>query len=118
MTEKPRASEPGGPRSGLPDPESIVDTVREPLVVLDGNLRVLRANRSFYKAFGTEPDKFSERNLHGLSVFEPDDYVRVDEKFEIVHRSTKQDIPRKDSDRTEVVQCRTCPQARRRSVAA
>jgi PAS domain-containing protein len=31
--------------------EAIVETVREPLVVLDGNLRVISANRSFYKIF-------------------------------------------------------------------
>ena len=31
--------------------ESIVDTVREPLLVLDGDLRVRSANRSFYAAF-------------------------------------------------------------------
>jgi two-component system CheB/CheR fusion protein len=32
--------------------ESIVDTVREPLLVLDANLRVKSANQSFYKTFG------------------------------------------------------------------
>ncbi len=32
--------------------EAIVDTVREPLVVLDGNLRVVAASRSFYLTFG------------------------------------------------------------------
>lgn len=31
--------------------EAIVETVREPLVVLDGKLRVITANRSFYKIF-------------------------------------------------------------------
>lgn len=31
--------------------ESIVETVREPLMVLDSNLKVLSANRSFYKTF-------------------------------------------------------------------
>ncbi len=31
--------------------ESIVDAVREPLLVLDRSLRVLRANRSFYRVF-------------------------------------------------------------------
>jgi len=33
--------------------ENIVDTVREPLVVLDGELRVISANRSFYHIFRT-----------------------------------------------------------------
>jgi len=35
--------------------ESIVDAVREPLLVLDPTLRVLRGNRSFYRAFRVEP---------------------------------------------------------------
>ncbi|MDP2430642.1 MAG: chemotaxis protein CheB [Pseudomonadota bacterium] len=33
--------------------EAIVDTVREPLVVLDGDLRVVSASRAFYKQFKT-----------------------------------------------------------------
>jgi two-component system, chemotaxis family, CheB/CheR fusion protein len=35
--------------------ESIVDAVREPLLVLDPALRVVRANRSFYSAFHVAP---------------------------------------------------------------
>jgi PAS domain-containing protein len=35
--------------------ESIVETVREPLVVLDADLRVISANRSFYETFKTKP---------------------------------------------------------------
>ncbi len=31
--------------------QAIVETVREPLVILDADLRVLTANRSFYKIF-------------------------------------------------------------------
>jgi two-component system CheB/CheR fusion protein len=45
--------------------ESIVDTVREPLVVLDANLRVVSANRSFYRAFRT-----TARQTEGASMFE------------------------------------------------
>ncbi|MGB8353967.1 MAG: CHASE3 domain-containing protein [Chthoniobacteraceae bacterium] len=37
--------------------ESIVDTVREPLVVLDKAMRVERANRSFYELFHTSAEK-------------------------------------------------------------
>jgi two-component system, chemotaxis family, CheB/CheR fusion protein len=37
--------------------EAIVETVRQPLLVLDGNLRVLRANRFFYQVFQTTPEK-------------------------------------------------------------
>jgi two-component system CheB/CheR fusion protein len=35
--------------------ESIVDAVHEPLLVLDPALRVVRANRSFYRAFHAKP---------------------------------------------------------------
>ena len=35
--------------------ESIVDTVREPLVVLDADLNVISANRSFYETFKVKP---------------------------------------------------------------
>ena len=36
--------------------ESIVETVREPLVILDADLRVNTANRAFYRAFQVEPE--------------------------------------------------------------
>src|SRR6185436_18404424 len=35
--------------------EAIVDSVREPLVVLDRDLRVIAASRSFYRTFSVEP---------------------------------------------------------------
>jgi PAS domain S-box-containing protein len=37
--------------------ESILDTVREPLIVLDGDLRVVTASRSFYEAFKVKPEE-------------------------------------------------------------
>ena len=37
--------------------DSIIDTVRQPLVVLDGELRLVSANRSFYRTFALEPEK-------------------------------------------------------------
>jgi two-component system CheB/CheR fusion protein len=46
--------------------ESIVDTVREPLLVLDSKLRVVRANRSFYEAFAVEPGETNGHMLHEL----------------------------------------------------
>jgi PAS domain-containing protein len=36
--------------------ESIVETVREPLVVLDTDLRVISVNDSFYQTFKVTPD--------------------------------------------------------------
>jgi len=35
--------------------ESIIDTVREPLIVLDQDLRVVTASRSFYDFFKIKP---------------------------------------------------------------
>ena len=45
--------------------EAIVDTVREPLVVLDRDLRVIAASRSFYRTFAAEP-----RNTQGRMIYE------------------------------------------------
>ncbi len=46
--------------------ESIVDTVREPLLVLNSDLRVERANRSFYQFFRTTPEETEQRSLAEL----------------------------------------------------
>ena len=37
--------------------DSIVETVREPLLVLDGELRVVRVNRAFYQTFKVTPEE-------------------------------------------------------------
>jgi two-component system CheB/CheR fusion protein len=44
-------------RDALAYAEAIVATVREPLVVLDGDLRVRTANRSFYATFRVTPEE-------------------------------------------------------------
>jgi PAS domain S-box-containing protein len=46
--------------------EGIVDTVREPLVVLDSALRVRTANRAFYRTFGAAPEQTEGRLLYEL----------------------------------------------------
>jgi PAS domain S-box-containing protein len=46
--------------------EAIVDTVREPLIVLDEDLRVVVASRSFYGAFGTAREDTDGRLLYEL----------------------------------------------------
>src|SRR6201993_5159088 len=46
--------------------KSIVGTVREPLVVLDGDLRVRLANRSFYRTFLVKPEETEGVSLFGL----------------------------------------------------
>jgi PAS domain S-box-containing protein len=46
--------------------EAIIDTVREPLVVLDENLKVLSASRSFYDTFMTTPRETVGHFLYNL----------------------------------------------------
>ena len=46
--------------------ECIVDTVRECLLVLDDEMRVVTANRSFYQTFGIESDATEGANLFEL----------------------------------------------------
>jgi two-component system CheB/CheR fusion protein len=46
--------------------EAIVDTVREPLLVLDGDLAVQSANRSFYQTFQVTPEATVGRLMHEL----------------------------------------------------
>ena len=43
--------------------DSIIDTIRQPLVVLDEQLCLVSANRSFYSAFGLEPVEVVGKSL-------------------------------------------------------
>jgi two-component system, chemotaxis family, CheB/CheR fusion protein len=45
---------------------SIVETVREPLIVLDGRLRVRTANRAFYQTFQVNPKETEGRLIYEL----------------------------------------------------
>jgi two-component system CheB/CheR fusion protein len=46
--------------------EGVIDTVREPLVVLDGRLRVVSASRSFYRFFQLTREQAVGRHLYEL----------------------------------------------------
>jgi PAS domain-containing protein len=46
--------------------ESVVDTVREPLIVLDNDLRVVSANAAFYQAFQVERENIAGELLFDL----------------------------------------------------
>ncbi len=46
--------------------ESIVDTVHEPLIVLDPDLRVVTASRSFYRAFEVSPEEIENSVIFNL----------------------------------------------------
>jgi two-component system, chemotaxis family, CheB/CheR fusion protein len=45
---------------------AIVATVREPLLILDGEMRVEQANRAFYQTFQTAPEESLGRPFHEL----------------------------------------------------
>lgn len=47
----------GATQEALKYAENIIETVREPLLVLDADLKILSANRSFYDAFKVTPGK-------------------------------------------------------------
>jgi two-component system CheB/CheR fusion protein len=46
--------------------ESMIDTVREPLIVLDQDLRVVTASRSFYEVFKVNPKETVEQLIYDL----------------------------------------------------
>jgi two-component sensor histidine kinase len=46
--------------------QSIVDTVREPVIVLNKELRVIAASRSFYSAFEVSPEETQGKLLYAL----------------------------------------------------
>lgn len=48
--------------------ESIVETVRQPLLVLDADLRVVWANRSFYRTFQARPEDTEKRLIYDLGA--------------------------------------------------
>src|SRR5437762_2561426 len=66
MMEKQQADQFSGNTRVFPDAESIIETVREPLVVLDASLRILRANRSFYRTFAVQVEETEGRLLYEL----------------------------------------------------
>ncbi len=46
--------------------QSIVDTARDPILVLDKNLRVVSANRAFYQTFGISPKATEDALVYQL----------------------------------------------------
>ncbi len=45
---------------------AIVDTIREPIVILNGDLRVVVGNRAFYDMFGVDYNKIHRKNFSDL----------------------------------------------------
>jgi PAS domain S-box-containing protein len=53
-------------REAIEYAEALVDTVREPLVVLGGDLRIHSANRSFYQVFEVKPEETMGEFIYDL----------------------------------------------------
>jgi two-component system, chemotaxis family, CheB/CheR fusion protein len=53
-------------KRGLDFAEAIVETVREPLVILNHNLRVVSANKAFYETFQVTPQETEDRLIYDL----------------------------------------------------
>jgi two-component system CheB/CheR fusion protein len=53
-------------KRGLDFAEAIVETVREPLVTLDQNLQVMKANRAFYETFQAAREETEGRLIYDL----------------------------------------------------
>jgi PAS domain S-box-containing protein len=47
--------------------ESIISTIREPLVVLDSNLRIISVNRSFYREFSATPEETEGKLIYEVA---------------------------------------------------
>jgi len=52
--------------------EDIVETIREPLVVLDKDLRVVSANSAFYRTFKVTPERVEKHSIYELSKYKLD----------------------------------------------
>jgi two-component system, chemotaxis family, CheB/CheR fusion protein len=66
ITQSKRAAE--AARDARLYAESIVDTVREPLLVLDTDLHVVSANRSFYRSFKLEPQDVERHPIDRIAA--------------------------------------------------
>jgi two-component system CheB/CheR fusion protein len=55
-------------KRGLDFAEAIVETVREPLVILTQNLQVMKANKAFYDTFRAVPEETEGRLIYDLGT--------------------------------------------------
>jgi two-component system CheB/CheR fusion protein len=53
-------------KAALQYTQSIVDTVREPMLILNNEMRIVKANRSFYRVFRTNEEDTRERHIYEL----------------------------------------------------
>ncbi|MFP4229260.1 MAG: sensor histidine kinase [Salinivenus sp.] len=65
MTSEPASGRSGVSEASTVEAAQIVETLHEPLLVLDADVRIRQANPAFHEAFGTDPEA-----LLGSSLFE------------------------------------------------
>lgn len=53
-------------KPSIKDFVDILDSIREPILVLDADFRVVKANRSFYRTFKVEPDETERNSVYDL----------------------------------------------------
>jgi PAS domain-containing protein len=46
--------------------ENIISTIREPLIVLDADLRIITANPAFYQKFSVTPQETQGKHIYEL----------------------------------------------------
>jgi len=66
MLEDKRSKEEKSLHEALKYNEAIIGTIREPLVVLDQGLRIITANRSFYRTFQVNPEETENQLIYDL----------------------------------------------------
>jgi diguanylate cyclase (GGDEF)-like protein/PAS domain S-box-containing protein len=66
MVEDKSSKEEKRLRDALEYSDAIIATVREPLLVLDNKLRIITANRSFYRTFQVNPEETENRLIYDL----------------------------------------------------
>jgi len=69
--------------------DAIVDTMAEPMLILDANFKIERANRAFYKIFQTRPNDTLHFNLYALGNGQWDIPVLRDLLEELLPRHTE-----------------------------
>jgi PAS domain-containing protein len=94
--------------------QCIVDTVREPVVVLDEGLRVIAASRSFYSAFKVSPEETQGKLLYALGDGQWDiPKLRVLLEKIIPERGVMEGSGLINCGRARTAMCIWCPRAHR-----
>lgn len=78
--------------------DGIVETVQHPLLVLDSDLHVARANGAFYKTFGVRPEETVRQSIDDLG----NGQWKVPELRRLLEQALLRDVPFRDLELTHV----------------